>query len=90
MVVCSTAFALWSIYDGTALVVNASLIAGVSWVTNVGAWWPGLFAAMVALTIVAAVWSPAFLRSIEDELSSVSVGPDSEARADDVRSLSAP
>jgi hypothetical protein len=59
MVLGSGAFAAWSLQAGTTpLVVNARLIAGAPLVTNVGAWWPGLFAAMVALTLLAAAGAP--------------------------------
>jgi hypothetical protein len=58
MVLACGAFAGWSLCDGTALIVNTSLIAGKSSITNVGAWWPGLFAAMVVLTVVALVCTP--------------------------------
>ncbi len=59
MVLGCGAFGAWSLQAGTIpLVVNAKLIAGAPWVTNVGAWWPGLFAAMVALTLLAAAGAP--------------------------------
>jgi len=55
MVLGCGAFAAWSLQDGpTAMVVNTRLIAGTAWMTNAGAWWPGLFAAMLALTLVVA------------------------------------
>jgi len=57
----------WSLEPGTIpLVVNAKLIAGAPWVTNVGAWWPGLFAAMVALTLLAAAGAPGMTSRAED------------------------
>jgi hypothetical protein len=52
------AFAAWSLRDGTAMLVHTRLIAGTALITNAGAWWPGLFAAMVALTLVAAACAP--------------------------------
>jgi hypothetical protein len=59
MVLGCGAFAAWSLRAGTIpLVVNTRLIGGPAWVTNVGAWWPGLFAAMVALLLAAAVCAP--------------------------------
>jgi hypothetical protein len=58
MVVTCVAFAAWSLHDGNALIVNTALIAGRSEITNVGAWWPGLFAAMAALTVVAITCAP--------------------------------
>lgn len=58
MVLVCGAFAAWSLCDGTALIVNTSLLAGRSAITNVGAWWPGLFAAMAILTVVALVCTP--------------------------------
>ena len=59
MVLGCGAFAAWSLRAGTIpLVVNTKLIGGPAWVTNVGAWWPGLFAAMVALLLAAAVCAP--------------------------------
>jgi len=59
MVLSCTAFAAWSLRDGVVgVVVNARLIAGTARITNVGAWWPGLFAAMVVLTLVAAACAP--------------------------------
>jgi hypothetical protein len=58
MTATCVALAVWSLKDGTVLVVDTSVIAGKSSVTNVGAWWPGLFAAMVALTVVAVAGAP--------------------------------
>ena len=58
MVLCCAAFAAWSIRDGTTLLVHTRLIAGTALITNAGAWWPGLFAAMAALTLVAAACAP--------------------------------
>jgi hypothetical protein len=58
MALTCVAFAAWSLRDGTALLVHTRLIAGTASITNVGAWWPGLFAAMVALTLVAATCAP--------------------------------
>lgn len=59
MVLGCGAFAAWSLRAATIpLVVNTRLIGGPAWVTNVGAWWPGLFAAMVALLLAAAVCAP--------------------------------
>jgi hypothetical protein len=81
MMASCTAFALWSLH-ATDLVVNAALIAGVSWVTNVGAWWPGLFAAMMALTMVVAVCTPAFFWSVEGcELSAAPAATESDTEA---------
>jgi len=66
MVLGCGAFAAWSLRAGTIpLVVNTRLIAGPAWVTNVGAWWPGLFAAMVALLLAAAVCAPGMLSPAE-------------------------
>ena len=67
MVLGCGAFAAWSLQDGMTpmAVVNARLIAGTPWITNVGAWWPGLFAAMVALTLVAAAGAPGMTCSAE-------------------------
>jgi len=61
MVTTCWAFAAWSLRDGTTLIVNTTIIAGRSGVSNVGAWWPGLFAAMAALTVVAVVCSPGII-----------------------------
>jgi hypothetical protein len=58
MVLTCAAFAAWSIRDGNALLVHTRLIAGSALIANSGAWWPGLFAAMVALTLVAAACAP--------------------------------
>ena len=59
MVLSCAAFAAWSLHDGTVgVLVDATLIAGTARITNVGAWWPGLFAAMVVLTLVAAACAP--------------------------------
>jgi hypothetical protein len=58
MVLSCAAFAVWSLRDGTTLLVHTRLIAGTALVTNAGAWWPGLFAAMGALTLVAAACGP--------------------------------
>ncbi len=57
MVVTCGAFAAWSLYDRTTLIVNTNLIASRV-VTNVGAWWPGVFAAMACLVVVAVVCAP--------------------------------
>jgi hypothetical protein len=67
MVVGCGAFAGWSLQDGTGplAAVNARLIAGTPWITNVGAWWPGLFAAMVALTLLAAAAAPGLTSTAE-------------------------
>jgi len=62
MAVACAAFAVWSLHDGTTLIVNTRVIAGTSAMTNAGAWWPGLFAAMSALTVVAIVCSPVIVR----------------------------
>jgi hypothetical protein len=62
MVIACGALAAWSLYDRTAFVVDTSLIAGKSAVTNVGAWWPGLFAAVVALMVAGVVSVPAVVR----------------------------
>jgi len=59
MLLSCAAFAAWSLHDGAVgVLVNARLIAGTARITNVGAWWPGLFAAMVVLTLVAAACAP--------------------------------
>lgn len=58
MVLTCAAFAAWSLRDGTALLVHTRLIAGTASIANAGAWWPGLFAAMAALTLVAAACAP--------------------------------
>ena len=62
MVLSCVAFAAWSLRDGTTLLVHARLIAGTAVITNAGAWWPGLFAAMAALTLVAAACAPGLAR----------------------------
>jgi hypothetical protein len=59
MVLSCAAVAAWSLRDETiGLLVNTRLIAGTASITNAGAWWPGLFAAMLALTLVAAACAP--------------------------------
>ena len=59
MVLGCGACAAWSLRAGTIpVVVSTRLIGGPAWVTNVGAWWPGLFAAMAALLLAAAVCAP--------------------------------
>jgi len=58
MALTVAAFAAWSITDGNFLVVNTTFISGIAWVTNSGAWWPGLFAAMAALMVVAVAAAP--------------------------------
>ncbi len=59
MVLGSGAFAAWSLRDGTIeMLVSTRLIAGTGPITNAGAWWPGLFSAMVALTLLAAACAP--------------------------------
>ncbi len=55
MVITCGAFAAWSLYDGTTLIVRTSLIAGQPRMTNAGAWWPGSFAAMATLTVISLV-----------------------------------
>jgi hypothetical protein len=64
MVITCGAFAFWSVSDGTTLVVNTNLISGVDWTTNVGAWWPGLFAGMAALAIVALACAPSITQEV--------------------------
>lgn len=61
MVITCGAFAIWSLQDGTALIVNTSVISTRSRVTNVGAWWPGLFAAMATLTVLAVAFVPGII-----------------------------
>jgi hypothetical protein len=69
MVLSCGAFAAWSLRDGsTPLLVNTRLIAGTAWITNVGAWWPGLFAAMLALTLVAAACAPGMTPTAEGKV----------------------
>lgn len=58
MALTCAAFAAWAIRDGNVLLVHTRLIAGTALITNSGAWWPGLFAAMVALTLIAAACAP--------------------------------
>jgi hypothetical protein len=58
MALTCVAFAAWGLRDGTTLLVHTRLIAGTALITNAGAWWPGLFAAMVALALVAAACAP--------------------------------
>jgi hypothetical protein len=59
MVLSCAAFAVWSLRNGPpGVVINAQLIAGTPHLVNVGAWWPGLFAAMVALILLAAASAP--------------------------------
>jgi hypothetical protein len=53
------------------MVVNTRLIAGTAWMTNAGAWWPGLFAAMLALTLVAAGCAPGMAPAPEGEVPQV-------------------
>ncbi len=67
MALTCTAFALWSLQDGTRLIVNTTVIAGTPAMTNSGAWWPGLFAAMCALTIVAVVCAPGIGRRADGD-----------------------
>lgn len=59
MVITCGAFAAWSLHDGTTLIVSTSLIAGQPRMTNVGAWWPGLFAAMATLVVISLVGASA-------------------------------
>jgi len=68
MALTSVAFAAWSLRDGTTLLVHTRLIAGTALITNVGAWWPGLFAAMVALTLVAAACAPGLATTAEGKV----------------------
>jgi hypothetical protein len=58
MVLSCGAFAAWSLRDGTTYLVHTRLIAGTATITNAGAWWPGLFAAMAALMLIAAACAP--------------------------------
>ena len=62
------AFAAWSLRDGTTLLVHTRLIAGTASITNVGAWWPGLFAAMVALTLIAGACAPGLTVTAEGKV----------------------
>jgi len=62
-VITCGAFAAWSLYDGTTLIVSAGLIAGEPIMTNVGAWWPGLFAAMATLMVVTVACAPGLWRA---------------------------
>jgi hypothetical protein len=72
MVLSCGAFAAWSLQDGPApMVINTGLIAGTAWMTNAGAWWPGLFAAMLALTLVAAGCAPGMAPAPEGEVPQV-------------------
>ena len=68
MALTCVAFAAWSLRDGTTLLVHTGLIAGTALITNVGAWWPGLFAAMVALTLVAAACAPGLAATAEGKV----------------------
>ena len=69
MVLGCGAFAAWSLRAGTIpLVVSTRSIGGPAWTTNVGAWWPGLFAAMVALILLAAVCAPGMTSAAEGKL----------------------
>jgi hypothetical protein len=68
MALICAAFAAWSIRDGNTLLVHARLIAGAPLITNSGAWWPGLFAAMVALTLTAAACAPGLTATADDRL----------------------
>ena len=63
MVITCAAFAVWSLHDGTTLLVSTGLIAGEQTVSNVGAWWPGLFAAMAALTVMTVIRAPGARRA---------------------------
>jgi hypothetical protein len=80
MVLGCGAFAAWSLRAGTTpLVVNTSLIGGPAWTTNVGAWWPGLFAAMLALTLVAAACAPGMTSTAEGKVPRVPSASDRTA-----------
>jgi hypothetical protein len=68
MVLNCAAFAAWSLRDGTALLVHTRLIAGTATITNAGAWWPGLLAAMVALTLVAAACAPGLTATAQGDV----------------------
>lgn len=72
MVTTCGAFVAWSLRDGTTLIVDTSLIAGKSAVVNVGAWWPGLFAAMAALTVMALVCAPGTIRRVSSSVNPAS------------------
>ncbi|MGP8181219.1 MAG: hypothetical protein ACLP1E_10645 [Acidimicrobiales bacterium] len=65
MVITCGAFAAWSLHDGTTLIVSTSLIAGQPRMTNVGAWWPGLFAAMATLMVISLVCACGIIRQRE-------------------------
>lgn len=73
------AFAAWSLRDGTAMLVHTRLIAGTAVIANAGAWWPGLFAAMVALTLVAAAGAPGMTATAADKVPPVPSGSDRTA-----------
>ena len=80
MVVGCGAFAAWSLRAGTIpLVVNTRLIGGPAWVTNAGAWWPGLFAAMVALLLAAAVCAPGMTSTTDGKVPRVPSASDHTA-----------
>ena len=67
MALTCTAFGAWSLQDGTRLIVNTIVIAGTSAMTNAGAWWPGLFAAVAALTLVAITGAPGIVRRAHND-----------------------
>ena len=73
------AFAAWSVRDGTAMLVHTRLIAGTALITNAGAWWPGLFAAMAALTLVAAACAPGMTATAAGKVPPVPSGSDRTA-----------
>ena len=69
MVLSCGAFAAWSFGDGTiGVVVNTRLIAGTARIINVGAWWPGLLAAMLVLILVAAACAPGMTSTPEGRM----------------------
>lgn len=73
------AFAAWSVRDGTAMLVHTRLIAGTPVIVNAGAWWPGLFAAMAALTLVAAACAPGMTATAASKVPPVPSGSDRTA-----------
>ena len=72
----------WGDRNGTLFFVHPSFLGAIKGSRNFGAWWPGLFAAMAALTVVAVACAPGFIwradrgaEPVVPSMSAESVGP---------------
>lgn len=83
MVLTCGAMLFWGDRNGTLLVIHPSFLGAVKGSRNFGAWWPGLFAAMAALTVVALACAPGIIwradRGAEPVVPPTSVDSDAPA-----------